>query len=469
MPRTRITYPVEALYVGPAPSTGYNFVDISGSFNNNYTFTGENFNLIKSIYRVQSISYGFDVNYLDITQMGKQSTVHRAIVNPPTINIDFNYLQQGVVNELRCGFYTNYTQVYGNLAGSAYYSDNFGVGIISGFVTRDLIPGNNELHYPQSYRDKRNLFVVVGKEGMDVNQSTYSTVHPKHSDLEVIGFGNAYITSYGARGAVGQFPTCNMSYMAENMVVYTSGSGVLSPDVDYTTREPLNNKHLNIPMDYQGGDAVTVLRPGDITLDITSLPSYTGSLAIQATGYTGNDYPTLYNLGFNYSDIKIQGYDISLPLNRDSLSSIGHKLPIDRPINFPVYVTTAVSVFVGDNQTGSFTSLLNKNDDYNIAIKLKNPTNATQNVGSVAVQYDLRRAKLQTLSFSNQIGGQKSANLSFVTEIDLNDYNKGFYMSGQLNINALSTLSGMLLQENGDYLLQENGDRILVYQIAPLF
>lgn len=462
MSRTINNYQSQSLYVGPAPSTGFYFVNSLGVFNNDYTTTGNNFNLVKSLNRIQNCSYGFDIQYTDITHLGRQSTLHKAILNPPNVHIDFSYIQNGVSNENRCGLYVNYTQQYGTNSGLAIFPNNLQVGLISGFVVRDsLIPGNNEIHYPFNYRDKRNLFLINGPPGQDTNIRFFSEVHPNYKNLGVIGFGNCYLNGYSTRAAVGEFSTVSMSYIAENMVVYNSGSGLASPAVDYTTRQQITNKNLTIPSDFIGNTAITALKPGDITFNLTCLPQQTGVLAIDGTGYINNSYPDIYNLASSFTDIKIQNYDISLPLNRTPIFNIGSKLPCDRTIDFPVYVSCNIAAIIGDLQTGNLLSLLNNNDNYNVTIKLKNPKD-----NNIAVQYDLIRAKFNSISYSNQIGGFRTASLSFGTEIDLKNYDKGFFISGLLNIEADQLFNGDILKEDGGYILQENGDKIIYASFA---
>ncbi|MEK6884850.1 MAG: hypothetical protein AABY22_34780, partial [Nanoarchaeota archaeon] len=336
------------------------------------------------------------------------------------------------MNEYNLGFYVNYTIPSGTNSGRAFYEDNFSVCSISGFVTRDLIRGENEIGYPQSYRDKRNLFVLVGAYGKDVNTNTYSFSHPKSNSSYVIGIGNSYITNYQAQAAVGTFPTCSISYLGENYKVYASGSGCLIPALDTKTRSGILNKHFTLPSTYQN-NIVSALRPGDITISIEAQKASTGVLAIQGTGYTGALISDIYDLGFKYSDIKIQSYEISLPLNREPLNSIGYKLPIDRQISFPVYTDLNFNLIPGDLQTGSLENLMNQNIDYNIAIKLKNPVGASQNPAKVAVQYNFRKSKFESISYNSQIGDSETANLNFRTEIDPDDLTKGFFMSGLLN------------------------------------
>ena len=76
------------------------------------------------------------------------------------------------------------------------------------------------------------MFVLVGAEGQDVNTSSYKFAHPKAQTSYTIGFGNAYITDYRAEAAIGEFPTCSVTYLAENFKVYSSGSGCLVPALE---------------------------------------------------------------------------------------------------------------------------------------------------------------------------------------------------------------------------------------------
>lgn len=468
MPRARTIYGVEALYVGPAPSTGYHFVNNAGTFNSDYTNTNTNYNLVKSIYRVQSINYGFNTNYINIGHLGKDANIHRCS-NYPTVNLDFSYLQQGVINELRCGFYANYTQWEGNVSGQSYYLNNTGVNILSGFLTRTLEPGSNDFHYPYSYRDKRNFFIAVAGEGIDINPKSYAEVHKDPTTFNVIGIGNCYLTKYQSQGSVGSFAISNLSYIGENLVVYNSGSGVLVPAVNYVDGTPITNQRFNIPADYQGTGVCTTIRPGDISVTITSLPRITGSLVIPGTGYTQGSYLDIYNLGFSYSDSKVQSYNLEMDLRRDSIAALNTKLPIDRPIQFPVIVPFSFSTIIGDTQTGSLDTLLSKNDDYNITIQLKNPKNTPQAPREIAVQYDFIRAKLDSISYTNQIGGQKVGNFNFSTEIDTDNYNQGFFMSGLINVIPSNTITGFLLKEDGGFLLKEDGSKLILFQSSILY
>ncbi len=467
MARVRRYYNVDAIFSGPAPASGFHFIDNGGVYNNNYNLSSQNINLVKPINRVQSFSYNVNTNRSDVLELGRRGTIHRSFIDPATVDVSFDYISHGILNEYNLGFYVNYIIPSGTNSGSAFYADNYSVCSISGFVTRDLVRGENEIGYPQSYRDKRNLFVLVGEYGKDINSTSASFGHSKSRNSFTIGIGNSYITNYQARAAVGTFPTCSVSYIGENYKVYASGSGCLIPALDSKTRSGILNKHFTLPSTYQN-NIVSALRPGDITVSIEAQNQTTGILAIQGTGYSGSLISDIYDLGFKYSDIKIQSYEISLPLNREPLNSIGYKLPIDRQISFPVFTDLNFNLIPGDLQTGSLENLMNRNIDYNIAIKLKNPINSSQDAGKVAVQYNFRKAKFESINYNSQIGDSETADLSFRTEIDPDDLTKGFFMSGLLNIGlgGIQTLSAFLLKEDGDLLLQENSDNFIVQSFA---
>jgi hypothetical protein len=97
MSRNRTIYNVEALYVGPAPDSGYHFIDYSGNLRNLPQLTSYTVNLVKHIPRVQSVSYNIDLPYTNVLYLGKQGTVKQSHFEPPTINLNFEYLQVGVL------------------------------------------------------------------------------------------------------------------------------------------------------------------------------------------------------------------------------------------------------------------------------------------------------------------------------------------------------------------------------------
>lgn len=132
MPRNRVIYQSEALYVGPSPAisghykfvTGNNAPDVptqklnqldplttrtlvSGNSTTNSSLVIMQSGLLPNLAnldRVQSINYNFNVARRDVNQFGNLAAIDRIIIDQPVIGIDFNYLQNGFKNEKELGF-----------------------------------------------------------------------------------------------------------------------------------------------------------------------------------------------------------------------------------------------------------------------------------------------------------------------------------------------------------------------------
>lgn len=135
MPRNRVIYQSEALYVGPSPaySGHYKFVTGSNAVNvptqklnqldplsNRIVNSGNTTGALSSIVmtsgllanvtnldRIQSINYNFNIPRTDVNQFGNLAAIDRVIIDQPTVGLDFNYLQNGFKNEKELGFSVN--------------------------------------------------------------------------------------------------------------------------------------------------------------------------------------------------------------------------------------------------------------------------------------------------------------------------------------------------------------------------
>jgi len=157
MPRNRVIYQSEALYVGPSPAISGHYKFITGSNAPNVptqklnqldplstrtlasgdTTTSSSLVIMQSglspnltnLDRVQSINYNFNVARKEINQFGNLAAVDRIIIDQPVVGIDFNYLQNGFKNEKELGFEvtTLKRSAVVNLTVSASGDDEFGI------------------------------------------------------------------------------------------------------------------------------------------------------------------------------------------------------------------------------------------------------------------------------------------------------------------------------------------------------
>ncbi|MEK6881216.1 MAG: hypothetical protein AABY22_16465 [Nanoarchaeota archaeon] len=482
MSRLRNIYQVEALFIGPAPATGFSQIDKIGNLNNNI-ITGSpanpNYNLLQNIPRVQSISYSLPVERNDVVQIGKRGFLHRGINYNSPITLNFEYFQNSILQELRLGFNANFARYFSDFNGSPFYSNNTGVSLLEGFVSRSDERLSTEFSWPLKYRDSRCIYVVVGREGDDLKENTYQEISSKATGLSCYGFGNSVLTSYRAVASVGDFPRASVSYNCDNMRFYSSGSGAQIPAINPRDGSPSTGIGFEIkfaiPSLYEPTGMLSVVRPGNITLDITALRRLEGYYATYR-GYGGTSglaYADIDNIGALFQDIKLQNYSIDLILNRKDKHQIGYKFPLDHVVISPTICNITFGAIIGNGQTGSFANILNNNDDYNITIKLKNPPNYPSFGGMTAIQYDFKRAKFSSINYEASIGTEKKVDVSFSCEIDDEDIGKGgMFMSGLFNIPLDYVTSTALLAQDGSNILFQNNSNIIANQIGggrPMF
>ena len=477
MQRLRVSYPNQAVFIGPSPASGFHWMSYTGALNNGYEDLVTNHNLLHIINRVQSVSYGFQAVRTDVQQLDTRANLSRPALNSPSITLEFDYLQAGIINELRLGLDCNYARFEFPCSGNPYYSNNFSVNLLSGFMSRSLsFSSGNDPYMPLKVRDNRNIFVAVSpeeqpqffklyKERLNEPDKSQPGVDREVTGYSVMAFGNCYLESYRTQASVGDFPRASVSFTCENVGFSLSGSGINIPAVNTQTRQIVNNNKFVIPQTRDEGGPF-ILSPGDITLDIVS---------------SGD---SLSGLGINFRDIFITNYVIDMSLNREPLNALGYKLPVDRHVNFPVFVGLNFGLVVNDSTSGQFIDLLNKDSGYNVTIKLRNPTchspfktsvrelmsDLPRHDGPVlsgegldAIRYDFKDAKFNGLNFSSAIGNNKSANLSFTTEINPDLVGKGFFISGLLNI---SKVADYLIDDEGFFIIDERTG-VLVANLVP--
>lgn len=224
MPRKRVIYQSEALFVGATGAA---------------TPT--------QLHRVQNANYGFDITRTDVNQYGQLAAIDRVIVEQPTVSLDFSYYASSGQNEQALGFFLGSTK--GALA--------------------DILSGGKDIN---------NYYIYVSPEGTDANIDTSAT-GINGSRGQVIGIGNGGLTSYSIEAAVGGFPTVSVAAEGLNMKFYGATTGY-TPDVNPADGSANATNTFAIPLP-STGVGYTALRPGDILLSISGLGVNAGDLKIQ--------------------------------------------------------------------------------------------------------------------------------------------------------------------------------------------
>lgn len=333
------------------------------------TATGSHSGNVSQLHRVQSASWGFNVTREDVQQWGNLAPIDQVITEPPTVNLDFSYLVTDVANEDKLGL-----------------TVNAGVSALSGILVKN--------------EDEKNYFILTVPEGNDANG--YAA-----GQGAVFGIGNGFITNYSLEGAVGGFPTASVTVEGLNIDGYLSGIDQVIPAVNPSNGNHLVGTNFTLPAAVSGEvGQVTAIQPGDITLDL-------GASA----------------LFVDLSGISIQSFNVGLELGRENIQSLGYKFSRSKELTFPINVSFGVEVLAGDLTTGSLANILCNDVPYDLAVTLKAPS--CDGSGDVVVKVDVKGAKLESQSWSNDIGSNETVSINWTAQVSSpQDTTRGVFLSG---------------------------------------
>lgn len=380
MARNRVIYQSEGLFVSSGLSS-----QASGQH--------------KQLKRVQSANYSFEITRQDVNQFGQLARIDALVLQSPTVSLDFSYYLADGFNESALGFY-----MQGNGAGSK------GPITVGNFASGQMVSSSGI-----------NFYIVTDSEGIDLNYDTGSA--SALVGKGVIGIGNGFITDYSLNAAVGDLPTVSVSVEGLGFCAATyatgvsgtfTGTGFAGPAINPENGSKLLSTGVNgwvmLP-NPTTGDGVTALRPGDITLDFGG---FTGTGGTPASALSGPD------------SINIQSVSLSLPMSRTPIERLGSRFAFARVTDFPVTATMTVNALVNETQARNLADMIDDGAERNITLTINAPGTSTP-----AVKYTFAAARLDSESYSSDIGSNKSVDLSFSTQIGgPNDTVHGIYFSG---------------------------------------
>lgn len=424
MARNRVIYQSEALYVGPTPAVSGFYTDKThlvptGYENGDLRRVGNNG--VKQLHRIQTCNYSFNIARTDINQFGELASIDRVVMDTPTVALDFSYILATMENESRLGFVTN-----GSLS------------CLSGILNKT--------------QDEKNYFILTVGEGRDaVADNAAGQEGLETSTVSTIGIGNGFMTSYSTECSVGNFPTVSVNVEGLNMTFNQGVSGG-SPAIVPESGVRLDSYKWVLPVatgsPSTGILATSALRPGDITFDFRKVDaeSVHQEFGVDAGTNTYDAPGAFFGDMTNKGHAKIQSYNISLDLTREPINRLGSRFAFTREITFPMSVTMTIDALVSDLTTGTLSDVINCDDSYDLTVNLLRPTSCpgTMTDGtakSIFAQYKLKGAKVNSQSFTSDIGSNKAVTLEFSTQVGgPHQHNQGLFMSG-ITINDLAMSS----------------------------
>jgi len=396
MARNRVIYQSEALFVNKQYSGGKT-VDI---VDHAWRMPAVGSKLLASgmfhqIHRVQSANYNFAINRTDVNQFGQLARIDSAVIEAPTVGLDFSYLITDGTNEDKLGISVD----------PANTESAANCGAISGLLANS---------------SGRNYHILTVKEGTDANESDSTATaslagSQTAATSTVISIGNGFITNYSVNGAVGSLPTASVSVEGLNITAATAAAGLATPALDPDAgTEGTATFTLPTP---RTGEVGKILRPGDMTVKFLGSDP---SLITQLTDGSTNG-------------AHIQNFSMDLPLGRSVIQRLGNAFGFAREVDFPVTVSMSISAVVADLKAGILFDELYDTDKHDIAVLMNKPTAGGSSVGSNngQIAYILRNATLESESFSSSIGDNKSVDMTFTATVGgASDTVNGLFISG---------------------------------------
>jgi hypothetical protein len=404
MPRNRIIYNVEGLFVGPYSGEQNIFTD--------YYLTG--YQILKRIEKVQSINYGIDENRINLAGFGSKKNIFRGLAAQPSVNLTFNYIPDGFTNENRLNF------------DIAHFQSSIQPPMFSGICRDD------------SLKDKKDFYIVVNNADQDLFVNDYilnslsinptsvnNVIDPNSKDYSILHFQNCYLNNYSFDLSVGDLPNVTQSYIADNIIYYISGSGV-----SYTT---LNLSSGNL---ITGSEKLIIPRYTSLTGSNISGQNILVPGAAQVIFSTQNTTGILF-----YTDV-LQKLNLNVSFERKNLRSLNYKFPLSKTINFPVNCNLDMSFIVEESLSGSFFDTLNRDQDYNILV---NFNSSFSRRGVYPSRFLFSGVRFNNINYDSSIGSNKAATLSFNFDLDPDFGRRGIFASGNVLYGILNNQKKVLI------------------------
>ena len=266
-----------------------------------------------------------------------------------------------------------------------------------------------------------NFFILTVPEGRDAVKGDLSS---QDSDKTVISAGNVYITDYSIEGSVGSFPTASVSLEALNIKSDVGAEFKPLPAIDSQDGTKICDTCFVLPP-AESGDGTSVLKPGDITIDLKDAGLLSKQMSGDSLGYGVEDKGSAH----------IQSFTISTPMGRTALQRLGNSYAFAKEIDFPVTCTLSVNALVSDLKDGNLVDLM-CGGSYDLKVKMQDPQcvgcDASETEASLII--DFKGAVLDSESFSSAIGDNKTVDLTFSTQIGgPEDNTVGVFISGKEN------------------------------------
>jgi len=328
---------------------------------------------LKLIDRVQSAQSSFSTQVKRFKQIGFDGFLLDNFYAPPKISFDLTYFNSDTSNEAALGLNVNGESIFKNQATTG----------------KDI-----------------NIFLLS-----DANASRDASSLTNFTGFNVFGIGNALITNYSVSAGLGNMPTTQLSFEANNILFDTFTGNNTVPALTYSGKKtyyPYNFTTGIFNKNNYTSDQVNrpiAIRPADIFVVMTQ-PQIAGGVYTSASG-------------------KIQNFDIQIPFERKELLGFGNNFAFDRKLMYPVVGTVSFNAIFDNLNTGNYSDIFNSDNKNDIDIYLNDCENNNQ------ILYSIKDARLVSEKFNFSIGPDVNFDGSFEFSVSAE---KGFSISGNADL-----------------------------------
>ena len=253
----RVIYNAQALFVAP----------YSGEQSAGKDYFLSNTRILKRIEKLQSFNYSIQKNELNAQGFGQKQNIFRGQGLAPEVSFNFSYIPDGVTNENRLDFDV------------ATFNSTTQPIMFSSLCSNNSLYNDRDFYLVVNKNDD-DLFGKYEMDDYSINPNSPTDVlDPNSKNYGLLHFQNSYLNEYSFNVSLGNLPVVNQSYVADNIVFYTSGSGVKYASLDLRSGiNQVNNDTVIIPKALNYNQTAisgqNILLPGDASVTFYRNPSH---------------------------------------------------------------------------------------------------------------------------------------------------------------------------------------------------
>lgn len=330
---------------------------------------------------VQNVSFGFTQQRSKINQVGSYSLVVNDINRMPDVDLSIDYLYDPfLLNE-----------------------EVLELIDVSG-------TGNRSLYMKNLDGKDRNFYIFNASNSFDdIIQfwDDYGNSSDEVSNIDMIKFGNCYITNYSLSFSVGQIPIVSTSYKCSNIeYCYVTGNDTQIPAINLTSGNNNNAGSLDL-----------------LNIDLTSTDDFFGDFDRRSPDVSIPSDVFVYLEDLQVGGVPLSGepssvtsFSFNIPIDRVDLFGLGSDYPYERKTKYPLRSSLSVEMLVSGYKTGELYDMINKESlyDFKIAIKASGDSSPT----GFYTDYFFNDLRLESCQHQMLVNGLASYSMNFSHEIN---------------------------------------------------